>query len=305
MNAPLVTVIIATYNWSSVLRYSIASVLAQTFRDFELLVVGDGCTDDSEQVVTAIDDPRVRWINLPENTGHQSGPNNRGLREARGEFIAYLGHDDLWLPHHLECMTAALDKDGAALAYSLLARVFPGQDVGTPLLPLPRHRFWGSPSCTVHRRCVTDSIGGWAEHRNLNRAPDAELWSRMHSAGYHLAFVPRLTAIKFPAMFRRNVYRDKPSHEQAAWLQRIQSDPHFEAEHLVSMILAGEAARAMPAHALVPLVLRELGKRLVWRLSPRSGLNALFWRAKGGAIDVTRKYKGLQRSQHELKEPKC
>ena len=99
--APRVTVIMATYNWSAVLPYSIGSVLRQTFTDFELLVIGDGCTDDSEQVVTSIGDPRVHWINLPRNTRHQSGPNNEGLARARGEFIAYLGHDDLWLPHHL------------------------------------------------------------------------------------------------------------------------------------------------------------------------------------------------------------
>jgi hypothetical protein len=94
MNTPRVSVLIATYNWSAVLPFSIGSVLAQTFGDFELLVIGDGCTDDSAAVVAAIDDPRVRWINLPQNTGHQSAPNNRGLQEARGELIAYLGHDD-------------------------------------------------------------------------------------------------------------------------------------------------------------------------------------------------------------------
>ena len=56
---PKVTVIIPTYNWSSVLHYAVASVLRQTYTDFELIVSGDGCTDDSEEVVTAFDDPRV------------------------------------------------------------------------------------------------------------------------------------------------------------------------------------------------------------------------------------------------------
>ena len=82
--SPLVTVIIPTYNWSAVLPYAINSVLRQTMADFELLVIGDGCTDDSETVVGSIRDPRLRWINLPSNTGHQAGPNNRGLAEARG-----------------------------------------------------------------------------------------------------------------------------------------------------------------------------------------------------------------------------
>jgi len=85
--SPCVTVIIPTYNWSRVLPYSIGSVLRQTFADFELLVVGDGCTDDSEQVVTAIPDPRLRWINLPVNDGHQFAPNNEGLLQARGPSL--------------------------------------------------------------------------------------------------------------------------------------------------------------------------------------------------------------------------
>jgi len=67
-----VTVLLPTYNWSNVLRYAIASVLRQTFTDFELLVIGDGCTDDSEAVTAEAGDPRVRWINLPANSGHQS-----------------------------------------------------------------------------------------------------------------------------------------------------------------------------------------------------------------------------------------
>ena len=93
---PTVSIIISTYNWSSVLRFAIASVLAQTFRSFELIVVGDCCTDDSEAVVESFSDPRIQWYNLTENAGGQFGPNNQGVALARGRYIAYLGHDDLW-----------------------------------------------------------------------------------------------------------------------------------------------------------------------------------------------------------------
>ncbi|MEO5819169.1 MAG: glycosyltransferase family 2 protein, partial [Vicinamibacteraceae bacterium] len=134
--APRVTVIIATYNWSNVLRYSVGSVLGQTFADFELLVVGDGCTDDSADVVAGMCDPRVRWINLPTNTRHQSGPNNEGLRQAHGEIIAYLGHDDLWLPHHLDAVVGALDRTGSDLAYALAINV-DGDGVAWPTVPRP------------------------------------------------------------------------------------------------------------------------------------------------------------------------
>ena len=86
------------------------SVLAQRYDNLELLVVGDGCTDNTEETVRSFRDPRVRWIGLAENSGGQSVPNNAGIEAARGEIIAYLGHDDLWLRDHLLWLVAALEK---------------------------------------------------------------------------------------------------------------------------------------------------------------------------------------------------
>ena len=288
MPSPHVTVIIATYNWSTVLPYAINSVLGQTMRNFELLVVGDGCTDDSEQVVMAIKDPRVRWINLPENSGHQTGPNNRGLQEARGEFIAYLGHDDLWLSHHLQCTTDALEETGCAFAHSLLISIPPDQDTGIPILPKPQYRHGGPPSCTVHRRSVTDEIGGWNDYRTLSIPPETDFFNRAQAAGFKAVFVPRLTAIKFPASRRKNAYRDRSCHEQADWSKRIRSDSDFEAVHLVRVIegMVGEIPREMPVRKLVGTFAGEFANRIVGRLSR-------FWPARGGGIDRNRKYKGL------------
>jgi len=99
--APTFSVIVATYNWSAALRLALASVLEQTEHDFELLVIGDHCSDDSEAVVRAFGDSRLVWVNLERNCGSQWGPNNTGLSMARGRYIAYLGHDDLWAPGHL------------------------------------------------------------------------------------------------------------------------------------------------------------------------------------------------------------
>lgn len=219
--SPRVSVIIPTYNWSSVLPYSIGSVLRQTMGDFELLVVGDGCTDDSEHVVAGIGDPRLRWINLPANTGHQSGPNNEGLRQARGELIAYLGHDDLWLPHHLQAHVIAIEASGADMTHSLLALVEADAGDVWAVPPWPEFGAWGPPSCTVHRRSVTEALGGWLNYREVNVPPDIDLWRRVRGAGYRFTFVPRLTAIKFPASTRRGVYQTRPCHEQAAWSARI------------------------------------------------------------------------------------
>ena len=234
---PQVTVIIPTYNWSSVLPYSIGSALRQTFSDFEVLVVGDGCTDDSEAVVKAVNDKRVRWINLPVNTGHQSGPNNEGLRQARGEIIAYLGHDDLWLPHHLSCMVAALEA-GADLAFGITERIVPGEVSRTPTPAKLKYTpgDWLPPTGVAHRRRVTERVGGWGDYRALTVSPETDLWRRAYDCGYKLVFVPRLTALKFPASKRPGIYRDTPHHEQAEWFGRIRSECDLEAVELVGLL---------------------------------------------------------------------
>jgi len=276
-----VTVIIATYDWKSVLPYSIGSVLAQTFTDWELLVVGDACRDGSEAVVQGIGDPRVRWINLPAHTGHQSGPNNEGIRQAAGELIAYLGHDDLWLAHHLAVLVAAIDR-GAGLAYGITEMVAPG---GAWVEPAPRGLGpyrpgqWIPPTAVVHRRAAAVAAGGWLHPHDAGVDPEAELWQRIAEGGAELAFVPRLTAVKFPASARRDVYRLRPHEEQARCLERIRIESDFEARELARML--------------------ALAQRVSWRTLVRrrwTRLRTRLWKLVGyrrGVFERRRRFKGL------------
>ena len=315
---PSVSVIIPTYNWSSVLPYSIGSVLRQTFTDFELLVVGDGCTDDSEAVVGRVGDPRVEWINLPTNTGHQSEPNNEGLRQARGQFIAYLGHDDLWLPHHLSCLISALEQ-GADLAYGI-SLILLGEPNGYHRRPYPpcegyQPGMWIPPTSVVHRRSVTDHIGGWRHYRELDTDPEVELWRRAYTAHYRFVFVPRLTAVKFPASTRRDVYKIRPCHEQAAWSQRIQNEDNFEIAELIRTILVmgaelrpkpidfAKIASMAPYRVLLHDFLEETRKRLMRRgrrlisrpARSKGDATDAAPEPKGNVIEVAREFKGLPR----------
>lgn len=286
---PRVTAIIATYNWSSVLRYSIASVLRQTFADFELLVVGDGCTDDSADVVASSRDPRVRWIDRPANTGHQSEPNNEGLRQARGEIVAYLGHDDLWLPHHLATVVSAIDRTNSDLAYALAINVNPDGSAW-PAIPRPASGTFSSPLSMAHRRRVTEEMGGWRDYRELHDPPDVELWRRAQARGYSFTFVPRLTGIKFPARLRRGVYGTRPSHEQAAWLARIDAESDFEARELVNVIVGDDASNGLPYRDLAGNFLRQTSRRIRLRFSlPWQGLLS----RPGQTIERIRRFKGL------------
>jgi glycosyltransferase involved in cell wall biosynthesis len=289
--APRVTAIVATYNWSSVLRYSVGSVLRQTFTDFELLVVGDGCTDDSADVVAGMNDPRVRWINLPANTRHQSGPNNEGLRQARGEIVAYLGHDDLWLPHHLEAIVRAFDRSDTDLAYALAINV-DGDGATWPTVPRPLEGRFSSPLSMAHRKRVTEDIGGWRDYRELTDPPDVELWRRAQARGYAFTFVPRLTGIKFPAGSRPGAYRTRRADQQAAWFGRIEREPHVEIEALVNVIVSGggEAWAGLSYRELAGGVLRQTWRRLRSRRRlPVLGLSS----RRGQVIDELRRYKGL------------
>jgi glycosyltransferase involved in cell wall biosynthesis len=278
---PRVTVIIPTYNWGTVLPFSIGSVLDQTFRDFELLVVGDGCTDDSAEVVAGIGDPRVRWIDAPR-TGHQSGPNNEGLRQARGALVAYLGHDDLWLPHHLASAVHAIEQ-GADVTNSIVLMVSPqgGTGVMVPLAPGERI----PPSAVVHRRRMTESLGGWRDYRELSIDPETDLWRRAHAAGFRFAVVPRLGVVKFPAGHRRDVYRTRPCHEQAAWLARIRTEPDLEVEVLAKAAVAG-------GQPPVDGPIRGFIRRAVRPFNPRYWLYR--WRTSGGRhIRAGQRFKGV------------
>ena len=95
---PRVSVVIPTYNSSAMVEQAIQSVLAQTYRDFEIIVIDDGSTDGTKDVVRRFGE-RVRYFNQ-ENQG-VSAARNFGIHQSLGEYIAFLDSDDLWLPEKL------------------------------------------------------------------------------------------------------------------------------------------------------------------------------------------------------------
>ena len=229
---PLVSVIIATYNWSSVLRLAIHSVLWQTLQDFEIIVAGDGCTDDSEDVVQSFGDARIRWHNLPVNHGHQTPANNAGLRLARGRYIAYLGHDDIWHPEHLMTLVDAATRATAHFASSLVEMIGPEgshyREVGGVFPWFGYKGAQGLPiSGVLHRRDVIDRIGEWKDYRIVWRNPDVDFVFRAAEAGMKFVSTGEMTVFKFNSSIRKNCYIERPCVEQKLYIQRIQSEPEF------------------------------------------------------------------------------
>lgn len=236
MVKPRATVVIATYNRSPVLPYSIGSALDQSVEELQILVVGDACTDDSGAVVESIDDPRVEWINLAERHGHQSGPNNEGIRRAEAPLIFYLGHDDLWFPHHIESLLPAFEK-GADAAFSLLARVAGDGEIG--FVPPARPFANGMsvpPTIVAHRKELADAFGGWRDYRTTELPPEMDLLARYSDAGAVVVPVRRITAMKFPASDRPGIYKTGDVSEQAEWLNRIRSEATLDIELMGRML---------------------------------------------------------------------
>ena len=115
MMQPKISIIIPTYNRSGLLTQAVRSVQAQTFRDWELIIVDDGSTDDTRAVAgkMARDDARIHYVYEP-NAG-QAAARNKGVESARGEYLAFLDSDDVYLPENLEKKLAFLESHPDAL----------------------------------------------------------------------------------------------------------------------------------------------------------------------------------------------
>jgi glycosyltransferase involved in cell wall biosynthesis len=219
-DGPLVSVVMAAYNRAEVLRYALASAIRQTYRRTEILVIGDACTDGSEQVVAAAGDERVRWMNLATNTGSQVGPNQAGLETARGELIAYLGQDDLWRRDHLALLVADLERSGAGVTSTVTSQIWPR--------PVPTRRFISPAagefiptSSMMHTLAAGVAAGGWRDHRKTVRPPDLDFLTRLAESGNAFSRVRALGVVKFASAHRPGSYFDRSAREQASAARRI------------------------------------------------------------------------------------
>ncbi len=263
--APLVTVIIPTYNWSAALKCSVASVLNQSVQDFEIRVVGDACSDDTADVVAGFGDPRISWFNLKKRHFSQYGGNNHALSRAKGKFIAYLGHDDVWAPDHLKNALEAFEQTGADVCVSL-ALVYGPPTSGiyclTGLFPsdvfLPRH--FCVPSSLMHRKSVIDTIGPWRAIEESKRPTDADFLYRVHDHGLKVVSTKKLTTFKINAGWHRGAYARKSTAAQTELLERMRSEPDFCETELVKFAQALMEGRYQPLSTFA-----EAGEALIER----------------------------------------
>jgi glycosyltransferase involved in cell wall biosynthesis len=169
---PRVSIVIAVYNGAPTIERALASVFAQTYTDYEVIVVNDGSTDDTAAVLARFGD-RIRVI-TQSNRG-LSAARNAGVRASTGEYVAFLDDDDEWMPEKLARCVPVLDADrDCALVYTLALKVDPqGRPMGTDARPdgaesptmneMLAHPWNVVPSQFVVRRDVFERAGGFHE----------------------------------------------------------------------------------------------------------------------------------------------
>ena len=241
--APHVSILLPTHNRADVLGYAIQSALWQTETDFELLIVGDGCTDNTRDVVAAFPDPRIRWFDLPKAPLSGYANRNIALRQARGRYVAYGQHDDIMFPDHVERLIATIEASGDDWAYSRplwVARdgvIFPFainlglRDELDHFLTVENH----VPStCVMHTRSALERVGFWPE--DVPRAADWHCWrqiirtSASGAAGH--CRVP--TALHFRAIWKEHdtplQRRLRAIAESPWWPAMLRHPPAAESE---------------------------------------------------------------------------
>ena len=273
---PRFSIVLSTYARDKHIRPTIESVLRQTYSDFELVVVGDGCADDTAAVVRSFESRRVSWHNLEQNTGSQSFPNNVGVDRSTGNWIAYIGHDDIWSPDHLAVMRDVIDAD-TDLDCVVSGCIYYGpKDSGmfyvTGIFDSDCAQFehFFPPSSFAHKREILDLIGPWRDPRTIAAPVDCDFLLRAAHAGLRFSSTKQITVHKFAAGHRYLSYMRPDAEEQWTALR----DPRLADNDRLSTIVESS---------------KQQGRFMILRYPDFSGYE------NGQLFDANRSNKGILR----------
>lgn len=194
---PKVSVVIPTYNRAHLISRAIKSVLDQTYKDLEIIVVDDGSTDNTEKIINSFQDERIIYIQHDKNKG-ASAARNTGIKASKGEYIAFQDSDDEWFPNKLEQQMKAFDNapPKVGVVYSGFYRIeadkkiyIPGDNVaqkeGNIHNELLKGNFVGTPAVLIKKKCFENTK---YFDENIPALEDWELWIEI-SKYYYFKYI--------------------------------------------------------------------------------------------------------------------
>ncbi len=280
---PLVTVLIPAYNAATTIQRAVDLVLAQTYRNIELVIVDDGSRDATAEIIAAYGSGVIRLIRLANNRG-ESGAMNEGIADAKGEFVAFLDADDEWLPTKLAKQIEALQANPNAVMATCACRYYDAQgnmfrEWGMPMPGLSKSEVWRAllvatfiaKPCVVARTEALRAVGPF--DTTLAVAADQDMWIRLSMTG-EVEFVHEfLTTVHDTAGSLTKVYADKVDKFVLPMIRRhIDEQRHRLTDEQVKEILGARftsvGRNLYLAGSLVrgtALILRSIGLgHLVW-----------------------------------------
>ncbi len=222
---PLISVYCPTYNRGKILiKRAVKSVLAQTYKNFEFIIVGDCCIDDTADLISKIGDSRIRWYNIPKR-GYRYPPSaeshwlagpviaaNTALKMVRGKWIARIDDDDTWSEDHLEQLINKALKENYEFISALYeekrfdkVKIIDGEPALSPYYTrkeTPPNKYnpkIGGTSTWLYRsylKFMKYNLDCW--RKNWNRVNDIDLSLRMFKAGVKMGFLDKVLAYVYP-----------------------------------------------------------------------------------------------------------
>ncbi len=199
---PKISIITPTYNSSKFIKRTIASVLNQTYTDWEFLIIDDHSTDNTIELINEIakKEPRIKILKTLINSGGPSIPKNIGIENAKGEYVAFLDHDDEWLPEkldkQLQLFNLSNDTNLGLVSSYVNIRNNKGELIikhnenyrGNVIKQLINSTFIPTCSCVMTKLKILKEVGYFDPR--FKTADDGDMWLRISIAGYNFDFVP-------------------------------------------------------------------------------------------------------------------
>lgn len=255
MERPTISYVIATYGRPEVLHATLRALRLQTVGTWEAVVVGDCCDDRTLAVIRQLDDPRIRYYNLPARYGEQGGPNSVGVTVANADWVAFLNHDDLLLPDHSRRVIDLGERENVDVVSTRFVSVKALHSIKPsrvdaefgPVFPAARttrevmtRRSYGlePASAWAIRRPTALAVGPWRSWETVHRVPWHDWMLRILKTRARWGFDPTITGICVLTHHRgEGLLYDSPAAAHEQLVHAIATTPVDDLRHL--LVLSG------------------------------------------------------------------